>query len=125
MFFPAQKTVGILQRRRQECMMLMQVLERMTVSKGQEAAEQLIEQLDREWQQLRSIRQRYASAPTAAQGAGGFGSTEPRQTPAKSILKRRSLGALREILSQMPVCEAEAGSASQAGDNMKALMSMA
>ncbi|EIE26629.1 hypothetical protein COCSUDRAFT_59149 [Coccomyxa subellipsoidea C-169] len=102
-----------------------EVLERMTASKGQEAAEQLIEQLDREWQQLRSIRQRYASVPTAAQGAGGCGSTEPRQTPAKSILKRRSLGALREILSQMPVCEAEAGSASQAGDNMKALMSMA
>ena len=105
-------------------LLVMQVLERMKASKRQVAAEQLIEQLEREWQQLRSIRQRYASAPAAAQGGQGCGSAEARQTPAKSILKRRSLGALREILEQMPLGETDALWGSQAQDNMKALTNM-
>lgn len=101
-------------------LLVMQVLERMKASKRQVAAEQL----EREWQQLRSIRQRYASAPAAAQGGQGCGGAEARQTPAKSILKRRSLGALREILEQMPLGETDALWASQAQDNMKALTNM-
>lgn len=74
----------------------------MTALKGQAAATQLMEQLEKEWQQLMSMRQRYASAPAAAQGTQCSARADPRQTPAKSILKRRSLGALHELQNQMP-----------------------
>ncbi|CAL8466943.1 g6479 [Coccomyxa elongata] len=79
-----------------------EVLERMTALKGQGAATQLMEHLEKEWQQLMSMRQRYASAPAAAQGTQCCASADPRQTPAKSILKRRSLGALHELQNQVP-----------------------
>ena len=74
----------------------------MTAVKGQAAATQLMEQLEKEWQQLMSMRQRYASVPAAAQGTQCSGSADHRQTPAKSILKRRSLGALHELQNQAP-----------------------
>lgn len=84
-------------------LLCMQVLERMTALKGQAAATQLLEQLEKEWQQLMSMRQRYASAPVAAQGTQCCAaSADSRQTPAKSILKRRSLGALHELHNQVP-----------------------
>ncbi|BDA40751.1 hypothetical protein COCOBI_01-4050 [Coccomyxa sp. Obi] len=78
-----------------------EVLERMTALKGQTAAAHLMEQLEKEWQQLMSMRQRYASASAAAQSTQCCASADPRQAPAKSILKRRSLGALHELQNQV------------------------
>lgn len=80
----------------------------MAAAKGEAAAKQLMEQLEREWQQLKSIRQRYASAPAAP--SQGRHSAESVQTPTRSILKRRSMGALQETVNQLRFCEVPASS---------------